>query len=146
MKVRLNPPNAMDQLHLVKTELFMRVVDQVDLATRDSQQIENAFHEHWLSPLPDGSYLFRAPEFYLRDGVARFINGRHRTLVLAQSMSEIPMALTNMDLYPVHSVRPRQSSVDTLKRISVRQLSPGEVLAFPDLQIRYLGFDHNIGK
>lgn len=124
----------------------MRIVDQWDLAQRKSKQIENAYHEHWFSECTDGSYLFHAPEFYLKEGVARFINGRHRTLVLGQHLNEIPMALTNMDGYPVCAPHPLQSSVKVLEQISTRKLTGEEIFEFPDLPQRYLGYDHNIGK
>lgn len=61
----------------------MRVFDKFDLAQRNSATIECIYHEHWLSLCPDGSYLFYAPQFCLTEGIARFINGRHRTLLLS---------------------------------------------------------------
>jgi len=124
----------------------MCAVDQSDLATRNSLEIENAYHEHWFSLRPDGSYLFHAPEFYLNKGVAKFINGRHRTLLLSQHLANIPMALTNMDGYPIHAAHPHQSSTDILTKISVCKLTGKETFCFPDLPLRYLGYDHNIGK
>jgi hypothetical protein len=132
--------------HLVSVEQFMNTVDSWDLAQRKSQHIENAFHEHWLTPCADGIYLFLAPEFYLTNGRARFINGRHRTLLLSRHLREIPMALTNMDGYPVHAASPSQLSLNAIQRISVRKVSPSEVFDFPDMPVRYLGYDHNIGK
>ena len=124
----------------------MLAVDQTDLAQRTSQKIEDAYHEHWLSPCPDGSYLFHAPEFYLKNGVARFINGRHRTLVLSKHLIEIPMALTNIDGYPVYAAHAHQSSLDVLAAMSVRKATEQEAFCFPDLPVRYLGYDHNISK
>jgi hypothetical protein len=124
----------------------MRVVDQSDLARRNSQHIENAYHENWLTLCQDGSYLFHAPQFYLTKGVARFINGRHRTLLLSQHLTEMPMAITNMDGHPIYADQPHQSSVDSLARMFVRKLTGNETFAFPFLPIRYLGYDSNIGK
>lgn len=124
----------------------MRIVDQWDLAQRVSKHIENAYHMHWLSKCADNTYLFHAPEFYLHLGIARFINGRHRTLVLAKHLKEIPMALTNMDGYPVYAPHPHQISVKVLEQISTQKLTGEEVFEFPDLPRRYLGYDDNIGK
>ncbi len=146
MKVRLQPPNAQDVFYLIKVEQFMRVVDRWDLEQRESKQIENAYHEHWLSKCADGTYLFHAPRFCLREGIARFINGRHRTLVLMQHLKEIPMALTNMDGCPVYAPHPLKISVQVLKQISTKRLTGDEVFEFPNLSLRYLGYDHNIGK
>lgn len=123
MRVRLQPPNAQDAFYLIKADEFMRVVDQPDLAQRNSIKIENAYHQHWLSECRDGSYLFQAAQFYLTQGAAKFINGRHRTLLPCQHLTEIPMALTNMDGHPIWSARPHQASLDSLSQMSVRKLT-----------------------
>lgn len=146
MKVRLQPPNARDVLYLVQVDQFMQVVDPVDLAQRSSVEIENAYHEYWLTPCDDGSYAFCAPVFYFKEGVAKFINGRHRTLLLTKHLTAIPMALANMDGYPTTATCPHRDSVDVLRQISVRKITREEVFSFPDLPIRYLGYDPNIGK
>jgi hypothetical protein len=146
MRVKLQPPNAQDVFYLIKVEQFMRVVDSWDLEQRVSKKIENAYHLHWLSRCADGTCLFHAPEFCLQEGIARFINGRHRTLVLTKHLKEIPMALTNMDGYPVYATHPHQISVQVLEQISTQKLTGEEVFEFPDLPLRYLGYDDNIGK
>ncbi len=146
MKVKLQPPNAQDEFYLIKIEDFMRVVDQWDLSQRESEEIENAYHEHWIEEGDDGVYLFHAPEFYLVEGVAKFINGRHRTLVLARHLKEIPMALTSMDGYPVYSPQPHPKSVEVLGKIAKKKLKGSEIFDFPDLPIKYLGYDTNLGK
>ena len=146
MRVRLQPPNAQDAFYLIKVDEFMQVVDQADLAQRNSRNIESAYHKHWLSLCPDGSYLFHAPQFYLTKGVAKFINGRHRTLLLCQHLDEIPMALTNMDGHPIWTAHPHQSSADSLSHMFIHELSGQEMFTFPDLPVKYLGYDDNIGK
>lgn len=108
--------------------------------------IVDAFHVHWLRTDPAGIVRFHAPEFYLTQGVASFINGRHRTLVLANHRAEIPMALTNMDLFPLMGAGPSQESFAVLQRLSVRTLDTDETVELPDLPVKYLGFDLNIGK
>lgn len=145
MRVRLQAPNAQDAFYLIKTAEFMRIVDQYDLAQRNSKNIESAYHEYWLSPCADGSYLFHAPQFYLTKGVAKFINGRHRTMLLSQHLTEIPMALTNMDGYPIWAANPHRTSADSLSQMSVRKLTEKDIFTFPDLPVKYLGYDHNIG-
>jgi len=125
----------------------MRAVDASDMAQRNSDSnIEDAYHEHWLSRCQDGIYEFHAPEFYLTKGVARFVNGRHRTLVLTQHLAEMPMALTSMDGYPLWAKQPSRISLQVLGVMSVRKVGEEEVFLFPDLPIRYLGYDDNIGK
>jgi hypothetical protein len=45
MKVRLQPPIAQDALYLIKTKEFMLAVDHADLVQRNSQRIDDAYHE-----------------------------------------------------------------------------------------------------
>lgn len=147
MRVRLQPPNAKDKLFLINVDTFNEVVDYADLARRNSLSIENAYHEHWLSRCPDGSYLFHAPEFYMTRGRAKFINGRHRYLTLSRHVAEIPMALAGMDGgYPLDGIDLRQAGVPALAGIFLREVVEDEVFWFPDLPVRYLGYDDNIGK
>lgn len=146
MKVFLQPPNAQDDLYLIRLENLIRIVDHWDLAQRNSETIEDAYHDHWFCRENDGSDSFHAPEFFLLKGIVRFINGRHRTLMLRRHLKELPMALTNMDGYPLDSPKPSPESIKALAEISIRKLSGQEVFDFPDLPVRYLGYDHNIGK
>lgn len=146
MKVTLQPANAQDEFYLIRAESFFRIVNTWDLAQRNSGSIEDAYHEHWFCKNENGSFAFHAPEFYLRKGTASFINGRHRTLLLRRHLEEFPMALTNMDGYPVYSSQPTQESVQTLHQISIRKLTGKEIFDFPDLPVKYLGYDQNIGK
>lgn len=56
------------------------------------------------------------------------------------------MALANMDGYPIWAARPNQSSADQLSKMSVCKFTGREVFSFPDLPVKFLGFDHNLGK
>ncbi|WP_143477748.1 hypothetical protein [Pseudogulbenkiania subflava] len=146
MRVTLQPPNAKDEFFLICVEQFMRVVDELDLEKRKSKIIRDAYHEHWFEQCADESYQFHAPEFYLTNGVARFINGRHRTLLLSRHLEYIPMALTNMDGFPISPTKPHPTSLEVLESISVKKLTGDEFFHFPDLPMLYLGYDANIGK
>ena len=146
MRVTLLPPNAQDELYLIEVKELMAIIDAKDLAQRKSEIIEDAYHVHWLTPCADGSYQFHAPEFYLTKGIVKFINGRHRTLLLVKHLEYIPMALTNMDGFPPFATGPRPESLKALAKISVQRLTDNEILEFPELPIKYLGYDDNIGK
>lgn len=141
MKITLTPPNAQDKHYLIDVKKFMRVVDPDDLECRDSKIIHDSYHEHWFR-----GQLFLPPVFYLTKGVARFINGRHRTLVMIKHMDQIPMALANMDGYPNFTETPHQLSRKVLRHISLARLNGKEEFIFPDLPITYFGFDLNLGK
>jgi hypothetical protein len=139
-------PNAQDEYYLINVIKFMSIVDENYLAQNESMEIIDTFHKYWFSRNGENEILFHPPEFYLEKGVARFINGRHRTLVLYKHMNEIPMALTNMDGYPVFADSSHQLSKNVLNNIAISKLKGDEVFDFPDLPIEYLGYDINLGK
>lgn len=123
----------------------MGFVDRDDLLQRNSQNIEDAYHKHWFSECNNGMFLFHAPSFYITDGTIKFINGRHRTLLLSKYMKEIPMALTNMGIQLFSTQSSLQNNLNCLQRISIKRISEQDIFDFPDLPIRYLGYDANIG-
>lgn len=143
MKVRLQPPNANDVLYLIKINEFMRFVDLHDFSMRNCREIEDKYHRHWLSDGPDDTQLFHAPQFFLTNETIKFINGRHRTLLLSRHLDEVPMAFARA---AISLSTDEQDTKRILDSISVRQLTEVDVLFFPDLPIEYLGYDHNIGK
>lgn len=107
---------------------------------------QNAYHIYWLSEGASGVYEFEPPVFYIAQGVAKFINGRHRTLVLRKHMPAIPMALAHIDGCLTFSPAPQLTSQQVLEAIVVSKLDGNEIFEFPDLAIEYLGYDHNLGK
>src|SRR3954462_8214036 len=96
MRCRVDLTVASDRPYLVRRDSFMKIVDPWDFACRESAVVRDAFLHDWFRR--DGDYLaFNPPAFYLKDGIARFINGRHRTVLLFRYMQVVPMALTRMD-------------------------------------------------
>lgn len=65
---------------------------------------------------------------------------------LSQRRSKIIENAYHEHWLTVYRERPLQRSLDSLSQISIRKLAGGEVFEFPDLPIRYLGYDANIGK
>jgi len=51
----------------------MALVDSQDLALRNSEVIEDAYHEHWFFQCQDQSYQFHAPVIYVTKGVVKFM-------------------------------------------------------------------------
>ena len=137
MIVTLQQPNAQDVLHLIRADLFFSIVDTSDLAQRQSLDINDAYHKYWFRLAANGDLAFEVPVFYLRSGIAKFINGRHRALLLHRHLAAFPMAVADVD-------KSAESSF-ALRKISIRELHGGERFRFPDLPIRYLGFDYNLG-
>jgi len=146
MKVKLSPPNAHDIHYLIDLPKFMEIVDQDDLARRKSKTIRNAYHQYWFDDADSAFPSFDSPVFYLDNGVARFINGRHRTLMLLRHLDCLPMALASLDGCPFMTDQPSSASVSALREISIRRINNQETFEFPCLPIVYLGFDQNIGK
>lgn len=146
MRVTLSPPNAEDEFYLIKVDELMALVDSQDLALLNSEVIEDAYHEHWFIQCQDQSYQFHAPVIYVTKGVVKFINGRHRTLLLGRHMKMIPIALANIDGSPPLAKKYRPESVEAFSKISENKLTGTEVFDFPDLPLKYLGYDDNIGK
>jgi len=102
----------------------MACVDPDDLACRESQLVEEYYRADWFYFEP-GATLFNAPAFYLKDNRAFFINGRHRTVLLARHLSLLPMALTQIDA----------ASEATLASIVAQPLIDGDAIALPNLPI-----------
>ena len=102
----------------------MSCVDPEDFACRESQSVEDYYRADWFYFEPEGPF-FSPPAFYLKRGRAFFINGRHRTVLLARHLELLPMALTQID----------DASEPTLARIVERPLADGDPIVLPDLPI-----------
>jgi hypothetical protein len=125
MKCKVQFNHASDKYYLIRWSEFLKVVDHNDLACRNSKEIEFCFHEAWF--YTDNDHMkFIAPAFLLNDGVARFINGRHRAVLLSKYLDLIPMALTSNDSESLH----------LLDNIVEREISRFEWFEFPDLPIK----------
>lgn len=55
-------------------------------------------------------------------------------------------ALANIDGSPPLAKKYRPESVEAFSKISENKLTGTEVFDFPDLPLKYLGYDDNIGK
>ncbi len=115
---------ATDQALLVNRASFMNRVDHFDLAFRESETIVDAYLESWFR-YSDGHVFFTVPAFYLKDGVARFINGRHRTVLLFRHLEIAPMAVT--------AIPPPDRAV--VQEIAASLAYDGDVVDLPDLPI-----------
>ncbi|MDO6686138.1 MULTISPECIES: hypothetical protein [unclassified Agarivorans] len=146
MLVRISAPNAKDEHYLVDVSQLREIVDEEDLACRESAIINDAYHQHWFSEGEDPVKEFALPVIYLRHGIAKFINGRHRTLVLSKHLNAIPMAIAALQTAPFVSKAEFALNCETLSRLVIRKIKSDEVFTFPELPVEYLGFDLNLGK
>jgi hypothetical protein len=102
----------------------MSCVDAKDFACRESAIVQDYYLADWFY-CENGQRFFNLPAFYLKKGCAFFINGRHRTVVLARYLELLPMALTQID----------NESEGLLERLVERPLADGDPIVLPDLPI-----------
>ena len=104
----------------------MRCVDLEDLACREAQVVEDYYLEDWFRSNEAGGHSFFPPSFYLKEGTAFFINGRHRVALLSRHLDIIPLVLTQMD----------KISKRVLESMAVCELGLDEVFEIPDLPVK----------
>jgi hypothetical protein len=102
----------------------MKCVDPIDLSRREAADVRNFYLPDWFRTEQAATY-FNPPAFYLRNGCAFFINGRHRAILLGRHLSLVPMALTQLDT----------RSQSTLANIAEREIAADEEFDLPDLPI-----------
>lgn len=125
MKCRIDLQTSTDRPLWIDWAKFMQCVDHADLACRESKIVENFYRSAWFR-FQDGQWFFSPPAFYLRQGSALFINGRHRVLLLSRHLQLLPMSLTQSD----------KQSESALSSITMRPLALDEVFELPDLPMR----------
>ncbi|HGS4466414.1 TPA: hypothetical protein ACMDWH_002919 [Vibrio metschnikovii] len=75
-----------DDYFVLSREVFFEYVDLEDFECRKSKTIEPVYNQNWF----EVETMFLPPIMYFKDGRIRFINGRHRTALLFEYLSEIP--------------------------------------------------------
>ncbi|MEO9947162.1 hypothetical protein [Paraglaciecola sp.] len=146
VRVKISQPNSGEELHLVSTERLLAVIDSKDLACRSSKEIKDAFHIYWFTENDEYEKEFIAPSLYISKGIAYFMNGRHRTVLLSKYLKEIPLRLAGLEGSAFSTKEDLKLSTRVLKEISIRKIEPQDEFEFPDLRIEYLGYDVNLGK
>ncbi|HAS8552180.1 TPA: hypothetical protein I7777_21915 [Vibrio vulnificus] len=76
-----------DEYFVLSREVFFDYVDIEDFECRKSQTIEPAYNLRWF----EAETMFLPPIMYFKGGKIRFINGRHRTALLFDYLSKIPV-------------------------------------------------------
>ena len=78
---------------IIWKRLYPKYVDKWNFNNRDE-----SFPDEWFEDPENGIQVFKPPNISFRDGVARWINGRHRTELLAKHMNIIiPMEVSIVD-------------------------------------------------
>lgn len=94
----------------------MEHIDVGDLNCRASEVIQNLYHKDWFFEL-NGSAYFSPPSANIDDGVIKFINGRHRSILLSRHLSEFPFLIGNLDLDTCGGTATSRS-LEVLKKIT----------------------------
>ncbi|MEZ9302984.1 hypothetical protein BCT94_04045 [Vibrio breoganii] len=82
-----------DKYFVLSRGVFFDHVDNEDFTCRKSSTIEPAYHQNWF----EAEAMFLPPIMYFKDGKIRFINGRHRTALLFEFLTEIPVVFLSAD-------------------------------------------------
>lgn len=105
-----------DRLILVNAKELMSRVDVDDLRCRNSQTIQNFYHKEWFFEFKGEPY-FDPPAIYINQGIIKFINGRHRSILLSRHLDEFPLLVGNLDLDHFSGVASTKSR-DVLDKIT----------------------------
>jgi hypothetical protein len=122
----------------VKCKEFIACVDRYDFNCRESKAILDAYSAEWFYPGPDDLSFFYLPTFYLENGHAFFIGGRHRTALLSKHLDVLPMAMTTKDPRSGFTVKDGpldEKSQIAFKSILHRDLALDEILVLPDMPL-----------
>lgn len=117
---------ASDKPYWLTRESFLAHFDQDDFLCRESQEITNAYLASWFVDVTENPRRFMLPAVQLIEGKTQFINGRHRTAVLFNSMHEIPIAVTRVD----------KESQELFQSLSFRPLDVQILIEIPNLSIK----------
>jgi hypothetical protein len=126
-----------DKPYWVKSREFMACVDKHDFECRDSKVVLNLYSAEWFTPEQGDLYCYYLPTFYLENGHALFINGRHRTALLSKHLDLLPMALMIRDEngWAVKDGPLDEGSQITFKNVLHRELALDEIFVLPDMPL-----------
>lgn len=131
MKAKVMKTAATDRLIVARSDALLKYTDRDDLRCREAEDILDAYHADWFHEF-DGDKYFTPPAGYISDGTIRFINGRHRTLVLARHLKQFPFLVGNLDLDHV-GMMPSEKSRRVLDAITVSGIAEHSAVCLPDL-------------
>lgn len=118
-----------DRLILANAKKLFDYADPADLECRDSREVQDLYHPDWFFDY-HGSKYFTPPAVYIERGSIKFINGRHRALLLARHLEAFPLLIGNLDLDRCGGTA-TELSIQVLNEITVRQFA--EHTIFKDL-------------
>lgn len=132
MKVKVIKSAAKDRLILADSREVLAYAEDGDLECRRSQHVENKYHKDWFYHNDKGT-CFSPPAVYLEKGVIKFLNGRHRFVLLSRHLDNFPMLVGHLDFDHLSGVPSNQSTM-VLDKIRVSKLQVYSSYELPDLE------------
>ncbi len=133
MEKRISKTNKFDRLILADSKKLLEHSDKSNLYSGVAKVIEDLYHQDWFPP-DRGKDYFTPPTIHIEDGVVKFINGRHRTLLLSKYLDEFPLLVGNLD-FDCDGETPTTKSIHVLNEITVDQFTEHSIFnKLPDLE------------
>ena len=120
-----------DRLILVNAKKLFDYIDKSDLSCRESENIQDLYHRDWFFE-KNGEGYFTPPTVFIDYGVIKFINGRHRVILLSRHLDAFPLLIGNLD----HVCgKTTERSLSVLQEITMRKLEEHSIFNnLPDLE------------
>jgi len=122
-----------DNYFVINRDDFYEYVDQKDFECRNSLTIVSAYHESWF----EAENAFLPPILFIHQGKIQFINGRHRTALLFESLVEIPVIFLSPNAKKFSTIEEILSNKELINKLA-KPLQLDQHFEFPDLPIRNL--------
>jgi len=133
MKKRIMKTAESDRLILANAKKLLLYSDPEDLKCRNSEVIKDLYHPDWFFEI-NGKEYFDPPAAYIEKGVIKFINGRHRSVLLSRHIEEFPLLIGNLDMDHCGGTA-TSMSVEVLIKITANQFSEHSVFNnLPELE------------
>jgi hypothetical protein len=97
MNKRIMKTADSDRLILTDSKKILKHVDLANLECRDSKIVKDLYHPDWFFEF-NGEEYFTPPAVYIENGIIKFINGRHRTVLLSRHLDTFPLLIGNLDM------------------------------------------------
>ncbi|WP_133468027.1 hypothetical protein [Paraglaciecola marina] len=123
-----------DRYYVLNRDYFNEYVDKEDFNCRKSLSIEQAYHKNWF----EVENKFLPPILFFYNGKLQFINGRHRTALLFEFLSEIPVIFLSPDAKLRITDDEVRFNLGLLNKIA-KPMESAQCFEFPDFAIKDLG-------
>lgn len=132
MNVKVIKTKSSDRLILVDSAKLMEYVVSKDMKCRNTDIVEDAYHRDWFYEY-EGEVYFTPPSAYIENGRILFIDGRHRSILLARYLKKFPFLIGNIDMNHI-GMKPKKRSLEVMKAIKIDDFAEYEIFSLPELE------------